>query len=236
MDQETDELLRRQEELRQQQAAAQYQQDYSPIEKPQQDAQRHEDERHGTLQDDLILQAEQRQQELDSLLQEESARAYAIDQHLRAERERKEFFQQQEAADFNRANTIYWQNFYKRLNRETEEALRFQAESRQQEFDGLLRDDLVRQEERRPSDNVDGKRDDADPHTDEMVGRTISVSEARERFKGLRDEYAKRLGVGQGGQVHHAIELQVLKHYPGAFTEAELNASENMRGIPAERE
>jgi hypothetical protein len=43
------------------------------------------------------------------------------------------------------------------------------------------------------------------------------------------------LGVGRGGQVHHAIELQALDRYPGVFTENELNAFNNMRGIPAEK-
>lgn len=57
---------------------------------------------------------------------------------------------------------------------------------------------------------------------------------ARERFNSLRDGYAQRLGVGPGGQVHHGIELQALDRYPGVFTDAELNAFPNMRGIPAE--
>jgi len=57
---------------------------------------------------------------------------------------------------------------------------------------------------------------------------------ARARFDALRDGYANQLGVGPGGQVHHAIELQVLDRYPGVFTEGELNALRNMRGIPAE--
>ena len=34
--------------------------------------------------------------------------------------------------------------------------------------------------------------------------------------------------------MHHAIELQVLDDYPGVFTEAELNALDNMRGVPPE--
>ncbi|SEA55972.1 RHS repeat-associated core domain-containing protein [Chitinophaga terrae (ex Kim and Jung 2007)] len=32
--------------------------------------------------------------------------------------------------------------------------------------------------------------------------------------------------------VHHAIEQQVLKRYPGLFTESEINSLENLRGIP----
>jgi len=48
--------------------------------------------------------------------------------------------------------------------------------------------------------------------------------------------YAKALNVGPYGQVHHAIELQVLDRFPGAFTASELNDIANMRGIPAELE
>jgi hypothetical protein len=58
---------------------------------------------------------------------------------------------------------------------------------------------------------------------------------AREIFSDLRPGYAQRLGVPPGGQVHHAIELQVLDRYPGAFTEAELNQFGNMRGITTEQ-
>jgi hypothetical protein len=57
---------------------------------------------------------------------------------------------------------------------------------------------------------------------------------ARAAFRSLRDDYAGELGVTEGGQVHHAIELQVLDRYPGVFTEAELNSFENMRGIATE--
>jgi hypothetical protein len=57
---------------------------------------------------------------------------------------------------------------------------------------------------------------------------------ARDRFNTLQPSYAQRLGVNTGGQVHHAIELQVLDRYPGAFTEAEINGFPNMRGIPGE--
>ncbi|HNU34939.1 MAG TPA: hypothetical protein PKN75_15235 [Bacteroidia bacterium] len=42
------------------------------------------------------------------------------------------------------------------------------------------------------------------------------------------------VALGSGGQVHHAIELQVLAKYPGAFSATELNNLNNMRGIPAE--
>jgi hypothetical protein len=34
--------------------------------------------------------------------------------------------------------------------------------------------------------------------------------------------------------VHHAIEQQVLKKYPGVISEAELHSLENLRGIPKE--
>jgi hypothetical protein len=63
---------------------------------------------------------------------------------------------------------------------------------------------------------------------------TGPAENARDRFNSLQPNYANRLGVGPGGQVHHAIELQVLDRYPGAYTERELNAFQNMRGIPPE--
>jgi hypothetical protein len=61
--------------------------------------------------------------------------------------------------------------------------------------------------------------------------------EAREEgFEPVRDEYAEALNleIGEGGQVHHAIELQVLDRYPGVFTAEELNDFSNMRGIQPE--
>jgi Domain of unknown function (DUF4157) len=64
--------------------------------------------------------------------------------------------------------------------------------------------------------------------------RTGLVEAARQRFNQLRGSYAARLGVSKGGQVHHAIELQVLDRYPGVFTEVDLNAFQNMRGIATE--
>ena len=64
--------------------------------------------------------------------------------------------------------------------------------------------------------------------------RPTVADAARSAFNAVRDRFAQTLGVGRGGQVHHAIELQVLKRYPGAFTPAELNAASNMRGIPPE--
>ena len=57
---------------------------------------------------------------------------------------------------------------------------------------------------------------------------------ARKRFNRLQKGYARQLGVNTHGQVHHAIELQALKRFPGVFTPAELNSFQNMRGIPRE--
>jgi len=57
---------------------------------------------------------------------------------------------------------------------------------------------------------------------------------AGSEFKGLRNAYADRLGVGPFGQVHHSVELQVLKKYPGVYSPAEVNDFANMRGIPRE--
>ncbi|MBD2207033.1 DUF4157 domain-containing protein [Calothrix sp. FACHB-1219] len=63
---------------------------------------------------------------------------------------------------------------------------------------------------------------------------TPEAESAREAFNSVRDEYARRLRVPSGGQVHHAIELQVLSRYPGVFTPNELNDFPNMRGILTE--
>lgn len=72
--------------------------------------------------------------------------------------------------------------------------------------------------------------------TPEQLGARGQAAAAGAKFKSLRGTYADKLGVGEGGQVHHAIELQTLDKYPGVFTEAELNSFSNMRGIPAEEE
>jgi len=64
---------------------------------------------------------------------------------------------------------------------------------------------------------------------------TSTAASARTAFNRLRKGFAQRLGVGRGGQVHHAIELQTLDRYPGVFRANELNRLSNMRGIPAER-
>jgi hypothetical protein len=73
------------------------------------------------------------------------------------------------------------------------------------------------------------------PGTPSQGGRKRSTI-ARRIFDRLRDSYARRLQLGPGGQVHHAIELQVLDRYPGVFRAAELNDLSNMRGIGAELE
>ncbi len=52
---------------------------------------------------------------------------------------------------------------------------------------------------------------------------------ARLAFRKLRDAYARALGVAKAGHVHHAIELQVLKGFPGVFTAKDLNGQSNMR-------
>ncbi|MBK8209067.1 MAG: hypothetical protein IPK78_03075 [Rhodospirillales bacterium] len=69
------------------------------------------------------------------------------------------------------------------------------------------------------------------PRAPTVTGRAAA---ARARFDTLREGYAQSLGVRQGGQVHHAIELQVLDRYPNVFSEPELNAFQNMRGIETE--
>jgi hypothetical protein len=75
---------------------------------------------------------------------------------------------------------------------------------------------------------------------------STAKKQAREEFGNLRGDsvddesgsegsgYAGELGVAKGGQVHHAIELQVLGLYPGVFSIEELNDLDNMRGITPE--
>ena len=46
--------------------------------------------------------------------------------------------------------------------------------------------------------------------------------------------FAANAGLEGKVVVHHAIEQQVLKRFPGLFTEAELNSLSNLRGIPKE--
>jgi hypothetical protein len=68
----------------------------------------------------------------------------------------------------------------------------------------------------------------------EHTGPRQQAINARQAFRLLRDGFARILGVGTGGQVHHKIELQVLRKYPGTFTPRELNHLRNLRGIPGE--
>jgi hypothetical protein len=63
-----------------------------------------------------------------------------------------------------------------------------------------------------------------------------AAKDARKQFSGeLRERYAAELSVGKGGQVHHGVEVQALKRYPGVFTVDEINAASGMRGIPPEQ-
>jgi uncharacterized protein DUF4157 len=67
------------------------------------------------------------------------------------------------------------------------------------------------------------------------VPRSADAAQARTVFQGsLRDSYAQALQVAAYGQVHHAIEVQVLSRYPGVYTPGEINQAQNMRGIPPE--
>lgn len=63
--------------------------------------------------------------------------------------------------------------------------------------------------------------------------KTVAES-AREDFNRVRDAYAEALHVPPNGDVHHAIELDVLDQFPGVFEPGELNTFENMRGIRPE--
>jgi hypothetical protein len=68
-----------------------------------------------------------------------------------------------------------------------------------------------------------------------LAGSRSQYERARAHFKNrLRARWARALGVGPGGQVHHRIELQALTRFPGVFTPRELNALRNMSGIPGE--
>jgi hypothetical protein len=70
----------------------------------------------------------------------------------------------------------------------------------------------------------------------EGIGAKTDAQVARDEFGKVRDGYAAKLGAKKGEDIHHAIELDVLDRYPGAYSSNELNAFENMRGIPAELE
>ena len=66
------------------------------------------------------------------------------------------------------------------------------------------------------------------------VPRSAEATTARAEFPGVRGYFAQILGVAAYGQVHHAIEVQVLSRYPGVYTVGEINQFQNMRGIPPE--
>jgi hypothetical protein len=68
----------------------------------------------------------------------------------------------------------------------------------------------------------------------EGIPEKSAATSAREEFDAVRDAYAESLHVPPGGDVHHAIELNVLDEYPGVFEADELNSLENMRGIAPE--
>jgi Domain of unknown function (DUF4157) len=64
--------------------------------------------------------------------------------------------------------------------------------------------------------------------------RTQEATDTRADFGPVRPGYAQALRVAVFGQVHHAIEVQVLSRYPGVYTPGEINDFANMRGIPPE--
>ncbi len=66
------------------------------------------------------------------------------------------------------------------------------------------------------------------------VPRSADATQARADFGQVRPGYAQALRVAAYGQVHHAIEVQVLSRYPGVYTQGEINDLANMRGIPPE--
>jgi hypothetical protein len=66
------------------------------------------------------------------------------------------------------------------------------------------------------------------------VPRSADATTARSDFGDVRNDYAQALSVALFGQVHHAIEVQVLSRYPGVYTPGEINQFQNMRGIPPE--
>ncbi|WP_437480466.1 RHS repeat-associated core domain-containing protein [Sorangium sp. So ce1014] len=58
------------------------------------------------------------------------------------------------------------------------------------------------------------------------AGAVARVANYRDVFFGTHPELRGQV------VVHHAVEQQVLKRYPGLFTEAEIHSLENLRGIP----
>jgi hypothetical protein len=65
----------------------------------------------------------------------------------------------------------------------------------------------------------------------EGIPEKTAAEAARDAFNQVRDAYAAQLHVPPGGNVHHAIELDVLNQFPQVFAPEELNSLENMRGI-----
>lgn len=66
------------------------------------------------------------------------------------------------------------------------------------------------------------------------VQKSAEAAQAREDFGKVRGGYAQSLQVAAFGQVHHAIEVQVLSRYPGVYKPNEINQAANMRGVPPE--
>jgi hypothetical protein len=67
-----------------------------------------------------------------------------------------------------------------------------------------------------------------------QVTRSAAASQTRTNFNRIRNAFARLLQVATFGQVHHAIEVQVLSRYPGVYAEGDINQLSNMRGIPPE--
>lgn len=87
-------------------------------------------------------------------------------------------------------------------------------------------------------DGANKPRGKAPTRQDQLEGLDLTKAKAsdgaRKEFDKLRDVYAEKLHVGPGGEVHHARELTILDRYPGVYTQEELNAFKNMRGVPAQ--
>jgi D-alanyl-D-alanine dipeptidase len=56
---------------------------------------------------------------------------------------------------------------------------------------------------------------------------------ARIAFERVRDAIARKLNAQKGQDLHHKIELQVLKGFPGVFTPDELNRADNLVPLAA---
>jgi hypothetical protein len=80
---------------------------------------------------------------------------------------------------------------------------------------------------------TESRGSDADVVTQPDAGTT--GSSGRATSKNYRATFFRAYPEYKGKVVvHHAIEQQVLDKYPGLFTEAEIHALENLRGIPVE--